>query len=169
MTPIQFLLEHREDVLLAYDGSPLEAWQKLVDRIHVDKAMTENTFRTMLKPFAETCRYFDGRLNEMTELNEKLNSRIQELSDRLNVELNKELAKYRLNVSDSELNVPDNKTPNRLNIAGWTVAKSGQYYRAFRKIKGRVYGVHLGKDLTDAETKISRKERQIKVAPLTSP
>lgn len=48
-----------------------------------------------------------------------------------------------------------------LNIAGWTVAKSGGYFRAFKKIKGRVHGVHLGLDLTNAETKIEAKRLQM--------
>lgn len=208
MTPIEFLIENREAVLNAYAGSPVEAWRKLVELVQVDKVMTENTFRTNLKPFAETCKFFNSRLNErlnidsginnrlnetaelntrlnetITGLNEKLNNE-QELNIRLNIQveelnkrlnrleelntvLNNELAKCRLNVPDGEglnnglNNMESEQAKSKLNIAGWTVAKSGKYYRAFRKIKGRVYGVHLGKDLTDAETKITAKQLQI--------
>jgi hypothetical protein len=173
MTPIQFLLEHREDVLSVFEGSPVGTWRKLVDQIQIDKAMTENTFRTLLKPFSETCRYFDKQLNEtLIELNNQLNTE-RELNIRLNIklqELNNNLDKCRLNVSDaelnnglyeSELNKSDEEAKSKLNILGWTVAKSGKYYRAFRKIKGRVRGVHLGKDLTDAEMKIAQKEKQL--------
>ncbi len=180
MTPIQFLLEHREVVLSVYDGSPVEAWRKLVDQIQIDKVMTENTFRTILKPFSETCRFFDKQLNEtILGFNDQINTE-RELNVRLNIkvqELNNDLDKCRLNVSDAELinglyesglnqsveglNQLDEEAKSKLNILGWTVAKSGKYYRAFRKIKGRVRGVHLGKDLTDAEVKIAQKEKQL--------
>lgn len=201
MTPIQFLLEHREDVLGAYEGSLIAAWRKLIDQIQIDNAMTENTFRKILKPFFETCRFFNAKLNELSvddalisrlvETNDRLNETIaelnkqlimeQELNGRLNhkvQELNSELDKCRLTVSDDELDNGlyesvldtgdeglskiEEQVKSRLNILGWTVAKSGRYYRAFRKIKGRVRGVHLGKDLTDAETKIVQKENQLK-------
>ena len=202
MTPIQFLLEHREKVLDAYDGSPVEAWRKLVDRVQIDKAMSENTFRTVLKPFAETCNFFnDGlnklntdnglnvRLDEMAELNKQLNEelnnkrelnsglnyQVQELNDKLNTfqelnaELNNELVKFRLNASDGvelnksneRLNTVGEQVKSKLNIAGWTVAHSGRYYRAFKKIKGKVHGVHLGKSLDEAEAKIQAKQKQL--------
>jgi hypothetical protein len=47
------------------------------------------------------------------------------------------------------------------NISGWTVAKSGGYFRAFKKVAGKLQGVYLGKDLNNAETKIKAKEQQM--------
>ncbi len=210
MTPIHFLLEHREAVLSAFSGSPKEAWRKLIiETPEINDAMVFNTFKVIVGPFVKTCRFFDGRLNDSgaelnktdvglnklnetivglneklnskQELNEKLNTQIQELNTRLNnleglnVGLNNELVKFRLNVPDGTgLNESDDTKLNtglngmetdqvksKLNIAGWTVAKSGKYYRAFRKIKGRVHGVHLGKSLDDAEQKILTKKSQI--------
>ena len=190
MTPIAFLIEHREQVLNAYDGSnglQGETWKTLLPQIQVEQSMKENTFRTILKPFVETCRFFDGQLNKLNktitglneklnneqELNTKLNNQVQELNNRLNTldglnaELNNELEKCRLNVSDAGLNNSDEKlntdepAKQKLNIAGWTVIKSGRYYRAFRKINKKVHGVHLGKSLDDAEIKIRAKQEQL--------
>ncbi|WP_028323317.1 hypothetical protein [Desulfatirhabdium butyrativorans] len=227
MTPIEFLLEHREKVLASPVDSAKESWRVLDAQTQIHEAMSENTFRVILKPFVETCRFYNtrlnGRLNELAGLNVKLNKELETVkcelnnAERLNVELNKtidrlneqlnnsqrlnaelnnsidrlndrlnesrrlnerlnsQLVKYRLNVfddvelnelntngqlnkSDKELNTMDEPVKQKLNISGWTVAKSGRYFRAFRKIKGRVYGVHLGLSLDDAETKIRAKE-----------
>jgi hypothetical protein len=44
------------------------------------------------------------------------------------------------------------------NIAGWTVAKSGGYFRAFKKMGGKMKAVYLGKSLDGAEQKIMAKQ-----------
>jgi hypothetical protein len=44
---------------------------------------------------------------------------------------------------------------------GWTVAKSGRYFRAFKKIGGKLHGVHLGASIEGAEEKIKAKAEQI--------
>ena len=63
---------------------------------------------------------------------------------------------------NTKLNTLDDTGLNtKLNILGWTVTKSGKYFRAFRKIKGKVHGVHLGKSLDGAESKIQVKQSQI--------
>ncbi len=234
MTPIEFLLMHREKVLAAYTGSPGEAWKKLVEQIQIHDAMAQNSFNAILKAFVFTCRFYESRLNaglntdtglndrlnELSGLNAKLNTELETVkcelnktidglneklnnadrlnaelnktidglnnrlneSRRLNLQLNKQLVKYRLNIldddddddglnklntgiglndSDRGLNTMDEPVKSKLNISGWTVAKSGRYFRAFRKIKGRVYGVHLGLSLDDAESKIAAKIEQI--------
>ena len=121
----------------------------------------------------ESIAGLNDKLNNEQELNKKLNTQIQELNNRLNTleglnaKLNIELVKYRLNVSDDTKlnerlnNIETEPVKSKLNIAGWTVAKSGKYYRAFKKIKGRVHGVHLGKNLDGAETKIKAKAESL--------
>ena len=43
-------------------------------------------------------------------------------------------------------------------IGDWNIVKSGGYYRAFRRIDGKVCGIHLGKSLRGANRKIRAKE-----------
>lgn len=217
MTPIKFLLENEAIVRAAFDGSSKKAWSILLIQLpEITNVMALNSFRVLIRPFVETCRFFDDRLNKLNtheglnklnegeaqklnthieelnktinglntelnndhELNIKLNTQIEELNirlntlDGLNTELNNELVKCRLNIPDSEqlnnsgerLNMKTEQVKQKLNIAGWTVAKSGGYFRAFKKIKGRVYGVHLGRDLVNAEAKIEAKRLQMQGA-----
>ena len=136
MTPISFLLEHRHEILNTYTGSPVETWGKLAEVIQIDGAMSENTFRALIKNFVETCQFYE-------RLNNELNNEIQRLNNEIN---NKRGPKMETEAVKS-----------RLNISGWTVAKSGRYYRAFKKIDGKLHGVHLGSNLHGAGVKIKAK------------
>ena len=53
--------------------------------------------------------------------------------------------------------------PGKSNIAGWTLAKSGDYFRLFKKVGGEVKGIHLGKvfDREKALEKIKSKEEEL--------
>ncbi len=42
-------------------------------------------------------------------------------------------------------------------LAGWSIQKSGGYYRAFRRVGGKIHGIHLGVTLEGAEQKINAK------------
>jgi len=163
MTPTGFLIQHREAVIeLANDSPVSETWRRLVDRISIDKTMSENTFRVVIKPFMETCQFYNDGLNEklnetITRLNEELNNE-QKLNKKLNIEI-EELNK-KLNTLDGlneKLNTPDMPVKTSINISGWTVTKQDKYFRAFKKIKGKGYGVHIGKNLDDAAAKIEAK------------
>ena len=43
-------------------------------------------------------------------------------------------------------------------IGDWNIVKSGGYYRAFRRVNGKVRGIHLGKNLKGAKRKIRAEE-----------
>lgn len=52
------------------------------------------------------------------------------------------------------------------NIDGWTVTKSGDYWKMYKKIKGRTYGVHIGakktvKNIQKARKKAKAKEEEL--------
>ena len=165
-SPIKYLLQNRVQVLSAFTGSPVEAWKRLVADIQIYAAMKENTFRTLVKPFVEVCQYFEAGLNNEQELNSELNNKIHELNNRLNTleglnsRLNNEIE--RLNNTEGKLNnMETEQVKSKLNIEGWTVAKSGRYFRAFKKINGRVQGIHLGLTLDKAAEKIQEKAAQI--------
>ncbi len=168
MTPTGFLLQHLEMVQEATNDCPVsETWRKLVDRIGIDKMMSENTFRVVIKPFVETCNFFNDGLNKklnetIIRLNEELNNE-HELNTKLNTQI--EELNTKLNTLDGlniKLNNPDMPVKTSLNISGWTITKQDKYFRAFKKIKNKVYGVHLGKNLDDAAGKIQAKEAQLR-------
>jgi hypothetical protein len=62
-----------------------------------------------------------------------------------------------LHISDDRLNTKlntlDAPVKLKLNISGWTVTQQDKYFRTFKKIRGKVHGVHLGKNLDDAAQK----------------
>jgi len=71
---------------------------------------------------------------------------------------------FRLNKLNSQgLNnqVKHETVKHGLNIGGWSIQESKGYFRAFKKVAGKLQGIYLGKDLTDAETKIKAKELQM--------
>jgi TolA-binding protein len=159
MTPTGFMIQHREIVLaLATNNTLAEAWRLLVQRIGIDSGISKNSFGGLVKPFIETCKHDD-------ELNKKLHEQVKELNEKLHnqQELNEKL------YNDERLNekLHENQELNeKLQISGWTIGKSGksgEYYRAFRKVSGKVHAVHLGRhlDLIDARIKIDFKSEQI--------
>ena len=176
MTPTSFFLQHREIVLeLAVDNTLSETWRLLVQRIGIDSAMKENSFKGLLTPFLETSRFYADELNKQLhnqqELHEKLHNE-QELNERLHNQLRELHEEQELNeklYNDERLNekLHENQELNeKLQISGWTIGKSGksgEYYRAFRKVSGKVHAVHLGRhlDLIDAKIKIDFKFEQL--------
>ena len=69
------------------------------------------------------------------------------------IELNRQL--------NTGLNMPviQEVVKHGLNIAGWSIQESGGYFRAFKKVAGKLQGVYLGKNLDGAEQKIMAKEK----------
>lgn len=55
----------------------------------------------------------------------------------------------------------DYRVKHGLNIVGWNVQESLGYYRAFRKVGGKMKAVYLGKNLDGAEQKIMAKQEQL--------
>jgi len=51
----------------------------------------------------------------------------------------------------------------RLSIAGWNIQQDGHgYYRAFKKISGKLYGLYLGRSLKGAEERIQAREAEVR-------
>lgn len=51
--------------------------------------------------------------------------------------------------------LPENK---KIKVGNWNIVKSGGYYRAYQRIKGKVHGVYVGKKLNGARGKIDSWE-----------
>ncbi len=107
----------------------------------------------------------NNRLNKEIELNNPVKQELEQVKQQLNTlqELNNEL-NNRLNnqLNNPELNNPVKQSVKQgLNISGWTIHKSGEYHRAFKKVSGKMLAVYVGKNLSDAEQKIQAKEQQL--------
>ncbi|MFH0998519.1 MAG: hypothetical protein V1844_23970 [Pseudomonadota bacterium] len=157
MNAIEFVVEHLEAILAAYQetGSSKAAWEKLKGSIpKIEQSMSFPTFRQyggllvglnrkLNIPYLLKCL---DELNTVKQLNAALNQYVDKLNknNRLNIEVKQGTVKQ------------------KLNIAGWNIQVSAGYYRAFKKVAGKMQAVYLGKDLTDAEMKISQKENRLK-------
>ncbi|MFO8084779.1 MAG: hypothetical protein R6U27_10725 [Desulfobacterales bacterium] len=80
--------------------------------------------------------------------------------------LNKELNKYRVEIESLQEKIVELKKgpgPGKSNIEGWTLTKSGEYFRLFKKVRGQVRGIHLGKvfDREKAIEKIKARESEL--------
>jgi hypothetical protein len=87
-----------------------------------------------------------------------------------NNRLNKELNKYRAEIEYLQEKIAELKKgpgPGKSNIQGWTLTKSGEYFRLFKKVRGQVKGIHLGKifDREKAIEKIKNKEDELGINP----
>ena len=99
------------------------------------------------------------RFNEVKQILGNENKRLERENERLRSEVEKAGAGTgRLNnqVKQTEADIP-------ANVEGWTVGKSGPYYKLFKKIDGKVKGIHMGKafDRERAVEKIRAKEAEL--------
>lgn len=182
MTAIEFIVEHLGAILAAYQEteSNKTAWERLKGIIpEIEQAMSFETFRKyssillvlnaklnipyLLESLDELnmVKQLNTELNKQIELNTELNSNaelntVKQELDAVKHELNK------LNSQGLNIQVKQEAVKHGLNIGGWSVQESGGYFRAFKKVGGKMYAVYLGKNLDDAETKIRTKEAAIR-------
>jgi len=158
MTPIDFIIEHLDAILAAYQeaGTNKGAWENIKGVMpEIEQSMSFPTF----KQYGGFLVGLNNKLNishllkstvELNMVKHELDDVKQELNrlKPLNAELNKEHG----------LNMP---VKHKLNIAGWSIQESGGYFRGFKKVAGKMQAVYLGKTLDGAEQKINQKEGQI--------
>lgn len=58
-------------------------------------------------------------------------------------------------IHETEKNQPEKQ---KIKVGNWNIVKSGGYYRAFRRIDGKIHGVYVGKKLNKARDKIDEWE-----------
>ena len=87
-----------------------------------------------------------NELNKVKQINTKLIDDLNKLNEENSI-LHQKLNK----VKQSELNESKNKV--KMNINGWSVQKSGGYYRLFKKIDDKVHGIYLGKTINENKAK----------------
>jgi hypothetical protein len=92
-----------------------------------------------------------------------IDSAVESVKQPDTVELRKELAEKEAVILNLQSQLERSNPLSENNIAGWTLKKSGGYYRAFRTIAGKVHGVYIGKtaDPEIVKAKVSAKEKYL--------
>ena len=161
MTPTEFLIQHRESIMGIYTV-PSSTWNKVKFELpEIETIMTYNTFKTLIRPVVETCRFLS---NELTSTKQELDKVTQE-RDNLQNMYNQLYNNDRL---DKVIQNPDDLQKLDKNIQGWSIQFSKGYYRGFRKFGRKLVSVYLGKNLDGAENKIIEKQQRIHEAVTTS-
>jgi hypothetical protein len=174
MKPAEFLTMHRARVQELYTktGSWAKVYEMLSKSLPEIAGMSRATFKQYAPILIELNKALnnDDRLNNQVKQDQELNTVKQELEavkhelnrlQELNTGLNKELELNKLNIS-----VKQETVKHGLNISGWSIQESKGYFRAFKKVAGKMKAVYLGKNLDDAEMKIRNKEKQMVGVPM---
>jgi predicted RNase H-like nuclease (RuvC/YqgF family) len=103
----------------------------------------------------ETTEQIKAQLMEIKEERKRLNAE--------NTKLKQVLNKYRAEIKSLHKKIAELQIgpgPGKNNISGWTLTKSGQYFKLFKKVDGQTKGIHLGRvfDREKAIEKIKAKE-----------
>ncbi len=106
----------------------------------------------------ETAEQIKAQLMEIKEEQNRLKAE--------NIRLNKELNKSCAEIESLQEKIAELKRgpgPGKNNISGWTLTKSGRYFKLFKKVDGQVKGIHLGRvfNRKKAIEKIKAKEDEL--------
>ncbi|KPA15976.1 hypothetical protein MHK_003817, partial [Candidatus Magnetomorum sp. HK-1] len=82
----------------------------------------------------------EKELNKVKQDNKKLLSKVKQSGKQL---------------VENSIKVKQKEKSKKINIDGWSVQKSGGYFRMFKKINGQVHGIYIGKNL---DKKIAQKK-----------
>ena len=110
----------------------------------------------MIKDELNRIKQIEINANATKQENAVLKEKLLKM-DRIKKELNKELNKVKQELLVKQKD-KQQETSKGINIDGWSVQKSGGYYRMFKKINGKVHGIYLGKylDQEKARKRIKR-------------
>jgi len=161
MKPVEILVLHRARIqqLFSETGSWPKTYETMKNEFSEFAGMSLATFKQYSPILIELNKQLNNeeRLNSGLNNDAELNTVKQEL-ETVKQELN------RLQELNTGLNiqVKHETVKHGLNIAGWSIQESKGYFRAFRKMGGKMQAVYLGKNLDDAEQKIQSKQSQIR-------
>lgn len=171
--PFQYLILHRKKIINVLNQSSTlkSAWNTLTKSLpEIETIIKFNTF----KGYARILKVMDGELAELTLENKRLTEELGKVRQkkkavekelgkvrqtRLNGISNKKNEGVQLKYSegitlDEKASNCDQKTgilpnPEKDNVPkridGWGVQLRGEYYRIFKKIKGKVKWIHIGR------------------------
>lgn len=157
---VDVILEHVHEMVKAWDetGGDARRVYEALQNTPVGK-LSWNTFRTRASVIVTAWKA--GRLDTVRDLEKE----IEKLQAHMSVQKQRieELESVRNNERkklDKQLDTP---APRRL--AGWTLNRHSRgYWRGFRRIKGKLYSIHLGRTLdTKALAKLEAKNKALGV------
>jgi len=137
MTPFQILMKYREVILPIHQeqGSIPKTYKKLLNILPEIKTIKFNTFKQYMPRLIEIA----GQLNEETKV---LNQEKEKLEQAL-----KDIEKKNDHLDEIQLG-------EKIKVDGWNVVQGKDgYFRANRKIKGKVISVYLGKRFNEMKAK----------------
>jgi len=148
MSPFQILMKHRSIILPIHKKETTipKTYKKLLEVLPEIKDIKFNTFK----------QYMPRLIEIADQLDEETKVLVQE-----NTELEKSLQSLKIKADQS----CENKPGKKIKVDEWNVVQgSDGYFRANRKIKGKVVSVYLGKKLNveKAREKIRLKLEKLK-------
>lgn len=161
MTPSEILILHRERI--CYLFTEMKSWPKVFEQLSTELpnpiGMQLGTFKQYAPILLELTKELNKKLNN-AELNNAVKQELEQVKQQLNTlqELNSQLN------NQLELNNPvkQSRVKQGLTVAGWSIQCSGGFYRAFKRVNGKIEGVYIGKSLNSAESKIEAKAEQLR-------
>lgn len=152
MKPIEIILPHLERLHCLYGEK--KSWLKMYDFVCDEIPAFREIKATTLKQYTPMLIEITAGVNdELSKVKQELEAVKQELSELQRLNMDKQ------SKPEPKAGVTEKRG---INISGWSIQKSGGFYRGFRKISGRTHGVYLGRTLDDAELKIQRKEAALR-------
>jgi hypothetical protein len=146
MKPVEILIKHRNRIQQVF--SEYESLQKTYVALSSDIQEIAEMSVATFEHYAAILIELNKSLNDCDEL-----ASVKQELEHVRCQLNK--------IQGSSLSVKQESTKQGLNISGWSIQESKGYFRAFRKMGGKMYAVYLGKTIDNAEAKIGMKEQQI--------
>ena len=162
---VDFIIEHLGVVLAAYHDQDSHeiAWLNLT-KVALPEITGVMDFKTY-KIYSEIIHGLNDKIpflhvmDRLEEL-EHVKKELHELQ-LINSQLNKEKAQQETKKTNEQSKDTLNNDKQKLIIAGWSVQESHGYFRAFKRIDGKMKGIYLGKTLEGAEQKIRAKEKNL--------
>lgn len=171
MGAMEFVVDHLSDVLRAYDGNQGHDEAYRILQSQFPELSSEMSFASF-KQYAGIIIRLNKKINILEVLNtDKQNPGNDKQEINNHDMINSQINNSGLINSDKQNSDDDKQLINKggamandkqkINISGWSIQKSGGFYRAFKRINGKMHGIYIGKNLDDADRKIAAKVEQL--------
>jgi|GEM_PF-6786532 len=164
---VDFIVEHLGAILAVYDEDDSHeiAWLNL-SKVALPEIAGMMDFKTY-KNYSEIIHALNDKIpflhviDRLEEL-EHVKKELHELQ-LINKKINTENAQQETRKTNEQSKNTLNNDKQKLIVAGWSVQESHGYFRAFKRIDGKMKGIYLGKTLEGAEQKIREKEKKLSI------
>ncbi|KPA16082.1 hypothetical protein MHK_003710 [Candidatus Magnetomorum sp. HK-1] len=154
MTPFQLLMKHRELILPIHQEqkSIPKTYKKLLEKLPEIKTIKFNTFKQYMPRLIEIADQLGQEIKTIESEKNKLKKSLQENA----------LVIHDLKIQNEQLQPDENinfQPGKKIKVDGWNVVRGNDgYFRANRKIRGKVISVYLGKKFNE-----SKAQEKIKI------